>query len=185
MIKANQFQELIKQEQNNQLEKQKRIQEDTRTVEQALEDLYIKVQNSISKGTAKPKYAEISTMLEKEVQDNLVVEQNYFIDIVGIGRTRIYYNKEDFENRNKIQFNTPFKKEESFTDYIENKYGRNLKQKSEVHNEENFKNTQEDELIEKNITFKGMPVTIIGDKNTMDFVDKLNKVCSKLEKGWR
>jgi hypothetical protein len=84
---------------NNNYKNKKKIQTDMKLTEDALNDLYIKVQKNIDLGVNPPKYIEIPKMLEKEVQDNLIMEQNYFLDITRNGHTRIYYNKSDFESR--------------------------------------------------------------------------------------
>jgi hypothetical protein len=99
MIKANQFQELIKQLEQKNIQKQKRIQEDMKLAEETLNDLYIRVQKCLDEGKNPPKYAEIHKILEKEVQDNLMFEQNFYLDITKNGCTNIYYSKEDFNNR--------------------------------------------------------------------------------------
>lgn len=99
MIKADQFQELINQANQKQVLRQKRIQEDMKLVEDSLTDLYIRVQKCLDDGKNPPKYAEIHKILEKEVQDNLMFEQNFYLDITKTGNTKIYYNKEDFNNR--------------------------------------------------------------------------------------
>lgn len=101
MYKAEQFQELTKQYKERQLQKTKRIQEDIKLVEDALENLYIKIQNCVEKEIAPPKYAEINKILEKAVSDDLILNQGFMLDITNDKHTRIYYNKNDFENRVK------------------------------------------------------------------------------------
>jgi hypothetical protein len=181
MIKANQFQELIKQAQDKQLEKQKRIQEDMKLAEDTLNDLYIKIQKCLEESKNPPKYAEINKVLEKEVQDNLMFEQNFFLDITKNGHTKIYYNKEDFNNRIPNDQKYPMV---DMVNMVSDKM-RELKYKEgkKLHNKESIE-TEKEKSIKKNINFRGMPITIIGDKETMDLVDLLNNTSSKFEKEW-
>jgi hypothetical protein len=72
MIKASQFQERVK---SVQLEKQKRIQSDAKLIEDALNDLYIKVEKNLSLNINPPKFTTISKILEKEIIDNLILNQ--------------------------------------------------------------------------------------------------------------
>lgn len=177
MRKANQFLELIKQAEEKQLEKQKRIQDDIRISEEALDDLYIRIQNSLNKGTTKPKYADIPKILEKEAQDYLVMEQNYLIDITSNGHTHIYYDKNDFNNRiknNRVEFNN--KSEEKIKKTVEEKFDAKEYIKNKLQ--------ENDKLIEKNINFKGMPITVIGDQDTIDIINKLNSMTDSCKKGW-
>lgn len=128
MIKANQFQELTNKAKEQQLQRQRRIQQDMKLAEDSLNDLYIKVQKNINLGVTPPVYTEIPKLLEKEVQDNLIMEQNYFLDITKNGHTRIYYNKNDFEDNRENNLNKPlinenkkqFEKEYN-TKWIDNK----------------------------------------------------------------
>jgi hypothetical protein len=100
MYKAEQFQALTKQYEERQLQKTKRIQEDIKLVEDALENLYIKIQSCIDKEINLPKYAEVNKILEKAVSDDLILNQGFLLDITNDKHTRIYYNKSDFDNKN-------------------------------------------------------------------------------------
>jgi hypothetical protein len=183
MIKANQFQELIKQAQNKQLEKQKRIQEDMKLVEDTLNDLYIKIQKCLSERKNPPKYTEISKILEKEVQDNLMFEQNFYLDITKNKHTRIYYNKEDFDNR--IPSNERYPMADMVNMVSDKMRELDYREGKKIHNQESIKKDKEkDNVIKKNISYKGMPVTIIGNKEVIDLVDKLNTIYSKEKEGW-
>lgn len=100
MIKADLFNELLFEIQKKEKEKQLKIQEDTRLVEEVLDNLYTKVKQASETGSSRPQYAEIHKLLDKEVQENLVMRQGYMLDEVN-DKTRIYYNKEDFNNRER------------------------------------------------------------------------------------
>lgn len=183
MIKANQFQELIKQAQNKQLEKQKRIQEDMKLVEDTLNDLYIKIQKCLSEGKNPPKYTEIPKILEKEVQDNLMFEQNFYLDITKNKHTRIYYNKEDFDSRIPSNERYPMTDIDMVNMISDKMRELQCKDGKDIHNKESIKK-EKDNVIKKNINYKGMPVTIIGNKEVIDLVDKLNTIYSKEKEGW-
>lgn len=101
MYKAEQFQALTKQYEERQLQKTKRIQEDIKLVEDALENLYIKIQNCVEKEITPPKYVEVNKILEKAVSDDLILNQGFMLDVTNDKHTRIYYNKNDFVNRVK------------------------------------------------------------------------------------
>jgi hypothetical protein len=108
MLKANKFIELTDTVRRKELEKQKRIQSDMKLVEDALNDLYMKIEKNMELGVNVPKYISVPKILEKEVQDNLVLEQGYFLDVDKRGNTKIYYNKEDFDSRTKECLNIPY-----------------------------------------------------------------------------
>lgn len=101
MYKAEQFQELTKNIREKNLKKQKKIQEDMKLVEDKLNDFYMQLEKSKDLGKQIPKYTRIHKVLEKEVIDELILNQGYFVDLDKWGDTRIYYSKEDFDNREK------------------------------------------------------------------------------------
>ena len=102
MIKAEKFQEqvegILKDRQD--FEKRK-INKDIKLVEDELEDLYERIERARESNGEIPKYAEVNKILEKPVADDLILNQGFFLDITNNKHTRIYYNKNDFENRVK------------------------------------------------------------------------------------
>lgn len=102
MIKAEKFQEqvegILKDRQD--FEKRK-INKDIKLVEDELEDLYERIERARESNGEIPKYAEVNKILEKPVADDLILNQGFLLDITNDKHTRIYYNKNDFENRVK------------------------------------------------------------------------------------
>jgi hypothetical protein len=163
MYKAEQFQELTKQYEEKQLQKTKRIQEDIKLVEDALENLYIKIQNCVEKEITPPKYAEVNKILEKAVSDDLILNQKFFLDITNDRHTRIYYNKNDFDNRVKNDNTSLNDKQKEFS----NKTSKLSMSDYEKHtskgiNKEDLKTPHTKDEFEENIT--KLLKNILGDK---------------------
>ena len=166
MIKANQFQELTKKYEEKRLEKLKKIQEDTKLVEDTLECLFQKTKKAFEKGIIYTKYAMISKILEKEVQDNLVQEQGYYLNVDTKNKwTYIYYNKNDFEQAMQKQDNNTslnYKQNEFLNKASKVSVGDYEKHTSKDIKKEDLKTPHTKDEFEENIT--NFLKNVLGDK---------------------
>ena len=102
MIKAEKFQEQVEGIlKDRQYFERRKIDKDIKLVEDELEDLYEKIERARESNGEIPKYAEVNKILEKPVSDDLILNQGFLLEITNDKHTRIYYSKNDFDNRIK------------------------------------------------------------------------------------
>ena len=63
--------------------------------------MYEKIERARESNGEIPKYAEVNKILEKPVSDDLILNQGFLLEITNDKHTRIYYSKNDFDNRVK------------------------------------------------------------------------------------
>lgn len=107
MFKAERFNNLLnevhkKEEEKKKVEKQKQqeIQLQMKLVEDSLNDMENKFKQAVEKGTEYPKFALVKFPLFDEVKKELIMNQGYLLD-ESFGQTKIFYNKELFEEYRK------------------------------------------------------------------------------------
>ena len=107
MFKAEKFNNLLnevhkKEEEKKKVERQKQqeIQLQMKLVEDSLNDMENKFKQALEKGTEYPKFALVKFPLCDEVKKELIMNQGYLLD-ESFGQTKIFYNKELFEEYRK------------------------------------------------------------------------------------
>ncbi|NRU52384.1 hypothetical protein [Clostridium beijerinckii] len=145
MIKANQFNSLLneihkkdEEKKRQEIRLQREIQLQMRLVENALYDMENKFKQAIDGKCEYPKFALVKFPLHDEVKKELIMNQGYLLD-ESFGQTKIFYNKEIFDN-----------------------YRKNTKQEPKVENKSNEKIPHNKEEFEESIT--KLLKNILGDE---------------------
>lgn len=164
MIKAEKFQEQVEGIlKDRQYFERRKIDKDIKLVEDELEDLYEKIERARESNGEIPKYAEVNKILEKPVSDDLILNQGFLLEITNDKHTRIYYSKNDFDNRIKNDNTSLNGKQKEFS----NKTSKLSMSDYEKHtskgiNKEDLKTPHTKDEFEENIT--KLLKNILGDK---------------------